>query len=187
MPCSHHKNLYCRKSCGNYLQKKLKKWVQDLQARSIVHPQESFRGITSFSCGFLVCRVWSSSASLDTDFPGLRDSNCLGPKAQFRSYVPFRYPACFCKSNNNHKQKGGRSIFQLFNYAPITERNLSSLLRQRVWRMSPAALTTGKFKVLVGNIIHLKRQFSTAVPRQFLKHEIPDSLVRGTDLFSLVK
>ena len=51
--------------------------------------------------------------------------------------------------------------------------------------MSPAALTTGKFKVLVGNIIHLKRRFSTGVPRKFLKHEIPDSLVRGTDLFPL--
>ena len=31
----------------------------------------------------------------------------------------------------------------------------------------------------------LRRQFSTSVPQEFLKHTTPDYLVRGTDLFSL--
>ena len=31
----------------------------------------------------------------------------------------------------------------------------------------------------------LGQQYSTGVPQEFLKHAIPDYLVRGTDLFSL--
>ena len=34
-------------------------------------------------------------------------------------------------------------------------------------------------------IIGLGQQFSNTVPQEFLKHTIPDYLVRGTDLFSL--
>ena len=33
--------------------------------------------------------------------------------------------------------------------------------------------------------IHLEKQFSTGVLQEFLKHVIPDHLVRGTDLFIL--
>ena len=35
-------------------------------------------------------------------------------------------------------------------------------------------------------LAHTKMQrFSTSVPQEFIKHAIPDYLVRGTDLFSL--
>ena len=33
--------------------------------------------------------------------------------------------------------------------------------------------------------IAVNQQFSTGVPHKFLKHAIPDYLVRGTDIFSL--
>lgn len=111
VPCNHHKNLYSKKSGGNYLQKKLKKWLQDLQDRLIAYPQESFRGSPLFPVGSWCAGMWSSNNSLNTDFSGLKDCNCLGPKAQFRSYVAFQHPACLCKSNSNHKQRWGRSIF----------------------------------------------------------------------------
>lgn len=80
------------------------------------------------------------------------------PKILFMLYVAVQHPACLGKSNNSYKQRWGREIFQLFNYAPITERSQANLRFKRI-RMLFAVTTMDKFKILVSNTKQLKGHY----------------------------